>query len=107
VTVFREIYLVNMCSDYADRHQEHDLDVIVTEQGLADVRGLSPRERAREIIKQCSHPEYRPILQDYFDKAEFECLRKGMGHEPHLLFNSFDMHKNLQEKGTMKIDGWP
>ncbi|KAJ5511161.1 hypothetical protein LT330_006155 [Penicillium expansum] len=85
---------------------EHDLDVVVTEQGLADVRGLSPRERARVIIKNCSHPDYTPILTDYLDRAEFECLRKGMGHEPHLLFQAFNMHKNLQEKGTMKIDSW-
>ncbi|GKT40266.1 acetyl-CoA hydrolase [Colletotrichum spaethianum] len=79
-----------------------DLDVIVTEQGLADVRGLSPRERARVIIKKCAHPVYQPILERYFDKAEFECLRKGMGHEPHLLFNTFDMHKALMEEGSMQ-----
>ncbi|KAI2786007.1 Acetyl-CoA hydrolase [Penicillium oxalicum] len=85
---------------------EHDLDVVVTEQGLADVRGLSPRERARVIIKQCAHPDYQPILTDYLDRAEFECLRKGMGHEPHLLFQAFKMHQNLQEKGTMKITSW-
>ncbi|KAJ5232824.1 acetyl-CoA hydrolase Ach1 [Penicillium chermesinum] len=85
---------------------EHDLDVIVTEQGLADVRGLSPRERARVIINKCSHPDYKPILTDYLDRAEFECLRKGMGHEPHLLFQAFKMHQNFQEKGTMKIDSW-
>ena len=60
--------IVPMCT-HVDQ-TEHDLDVIVTEQGLADVRGLSPRERARVIIAKCSHPEYRPILLDYFDKAE-------------------------------------
>ncbi|PGH33582.1 acetyl-CoA hydrolase [[Emmonsia] crescens] len=87
-------------------HTEHDLDIVVTEQGLADVRGMSPRERAREIISKCSHPDYKPILQDYFDRAEFECLKKGMGHEPHLLFQAFKMHQNLQEKGTMKINSW-
>jgi len=75
-------------------------------QGLADVRGLSPRERARVIIDKCAHPDYKPILQDYFDRAEYECLRKGMGHEPHLLFQAFNMHKNLQENGTMKITTW-
>ncbi|KAI1078554.1 hypothetical protein F5B20DRAFT_547448 [Whalleya microplaca] len=86
---------------------EHDLDVVVTETGLADVRGLSPRERARVIIDKCSHEEYRPILKGYFEKAEYECLKKGMGHEPHLLFNSFDMHKALVEEGSMrKIKGW-
>lgn len=85
---------------------EHDLDMIVTEQGFADVRGLSPRERARVIIKKCAHPDYQPILHDYLDRSEFDLLKKGMGHEPHLLFQSFKMHKNLQENGTMKIDNW-
>lgn len=87
-------------------HTEHDLDVVVTEQGLADVRGMSPRERAREIIAKCAHPDYRPILEEYFNHAEWVCLRKGMGHEPHMLFNAFDLHRNMAEKGTMKIDKW-
>ena len=50
-------------------HTEHDIDVLVTEQGLADLRGLAPRERAQKIIDRCAHPEYRPILQEYFDRA--------------------------------------
>jgi acetyl-CoA hydrolase len=58
--------------------------MVVTEIGFADVTGMSPRERAREIIKKCAHPDYQPILTDYLDRAEFECLRKGWGHEPHL-----------------------
>ncbi|KAJ4418206.1 acetyl-CoA hydrolase [Neurospora sp. IMI 360204] len=91
--------IVPMCT-HVDQ-TEHDLDVIVTENGLADVRGLSPRERARVIIDKCAHDVYKPILKAYFEKAEFECLRKGMGHEPHLLFNSFDMHKALVEEGSM------
>lgn len=78
--------IVPMCT-HVDQ-TEHDLDIVVTEQGLADVRGLSPKERARVIIAKCAHPEYRPILEDYFKKAEFECLRKGWGHEPHLLWNA-------------------
>ncbi|KAF1811561.1 putative acetyl-CoA hydrolase Ach1 [Eremomyces bilateralis CBS 781.70] len=96
--------IVPMCT-HIDQ-TEHDLDVVVTEQGLADVRGLSPRERAREIIKKTAHPDYQPILQDYFDRAEFECLRKGMGHEPHMLYKTFNMHRYLEEKGTMKIPSW-
>lgn len=97
--------IVPMCT-HVDQ-TEHDLDVIVTEQGLADVRGLAPRERARVIIEKCAHPVYQPILKAYYEKAEFECLKKGMGHEPHLLFNSFDMHKALQEEGSMqKVKPW-
>ena len=87
-------------------HTEHDLDVLVTEQGLADLRGHAPRERAQLIIDRCAHPDYRPMLQDYFDRARHECLAKGAGHEPHLLFKVFSMQQSLAEKGTMKIDGW-
>jgi len=96
--------IVPMCT-HIDQ-TEHDLDVVVTEVGLADVRGLSPRERARVIIDKCAHEVYRPILKEYLDKAEFECLRKGMGHQPHLLFNSFDMHKALAEEGSMRKVKW-
>jgi len=97
--------IVPMCT-HVDQ-TEHDLDVIVTENGLADVRGLSPRERARVIIDKCAHEVYKPILKAYFEKAESECLRKGMGHEPHMLFNTFDMHKALNEEGSMrKVKSW-
>jgi acetyl-CoA hydrolase len=86
---------------------EHDLDVVVTEQGLADVRGLSPKERSRVIIEKCSHPEYRAMLEDYVAKAEFECTKRGWLHEPHLLWQSFDMHKALDQEGSMKkLKGW-
>ncbi|KAF9043348.1 hypothetical protein BJ165DRAFT_1484400 [Panaeolus papilionaceus] len=85
---------------------EHDLDIIVTEQGLADVRGLSPRERAPVIIQNCAHPDYRDLLMDYYERALHECLKRGAGHEPHMLRNAFKMHLNLMDKGTMKIDKW-
>ncbi|KAL2024379.1 hypothetical protein VTK56DRAFT_8861 [Thermocarpiscus australiensis] len=97
--------IVPMCT-HVDQ-TEHDLDVVVTENGLADVRGLSPRERARAIIDRCAHDVYRPILRAYLDRAEAECLRKGMGHEPHLLWNAFDMHRALSEEGSMrKVKSW-
>ncbi|CAB52573.1 Acetyl-CoA hydrolase [Schizosaccharomyces pombe] len=85
---------------------EHDLDILVTEQGLADLRGLSPTERAREVIDKCAHPDYKPLLREYFDIAENYCLARGAGHEPHILANAFKMQLNLLEKGTMKIDHW-
>ena len=43
---------------------EHDLDIIVTEQGLADLHGLSPRERALLIIERCAHPDYKAMLME-------------------------------------------
>ncbi|KAI3604353.1 acetyl-hydrolase [Moniliophthora roreri] len=85
---------------------EHDLDVVVTEQGLADLRGLSPRERAPIIIKQCAHPDYRDMLLEYYDRALHECMKRGAGHEPHMLRNAFKLHTNFLEKGTMKITSW-
>jgi len=85
---------------------EHDMDIFVTEQGVADVRGLCPKDRAKVIINKCAHPDYQPILKDYCDRAAKECLAKGAGHEPHMLFKVFNMQKNLAEKGTMKIDSW-
>ncbi|GMF61517.1 unnamed protein product [[Candida] boidinii] len=85
---------------------EHDLDVVVTDFGLADLRGLAPKERAITIINNCAHPDYKPILQEYYDRALFECTKKKTLHEPHILRNAFKMHLNLQENGTMKIDDW-
>ena len=49
---------------------EHDVDVIITEQGVADLRGKSPRQRAKEIIENCAHPDFRPMLRDYFQRAD-------------------------------------
>lgn len=87
-------------------HTEHDMDVLVTEQGLADLRGLAPRQRAACIIDNCVHPEYRPILQDYYDCALKECLASGSAHEPHMLEKVFKMNSHLKKYGTMKLDSW-
>jgi len=69
-------------------HTEHDVQVLVTEQGLADLRGLSPRERARVIISQCAHPDYRSELEHYFNEA----IKRG-GHTPHLIEEALSWHK--------------
>lgn len=70
-------------------HTEHDVQVLVTEQGLADLRGLSPRQRARVVIDNCAHPDFRPALRDYHERA----LAHGPGrHTPHLLGEVFDWH---------------
>ena len=77
-------------------HNEHDVDILVTEQGLADLRGLAPRERPPLIIKNCMHPSYRDQAMDYYERA----LKKG-GHTPHLLDEAFSWHVRLQETGSM------
>src|SRR5690606_4215215 len=68
-------------------HNEHDVDSVVTENGLADLRGLAPRERARLIIDNCVHDSYRAQLDDYFARA----VARG-GHTPHLLEEAFSWH---------------
>jgi succinyl-CoA:acetate CoA-transferase len=80
-------------------HTEHDVAVLVTEQGLADLRGLSPRQRARVIIERCAHPTYRPLLQDYFERALHDSRGK---HTPHLLAEALAWHQRFLETGDMR-----
>lgn len=87
-------------------HTEHDLDVLVTEQGLADLRGMAPKDRAQKIIDKCVHPDYKPIMQEYFDMAKEVCLANKVGHEPQLFDRCFKMQQNLAQNGTMKIKNW-
>ena len=79
-------------------HTEHDVDVLVTEQGYADLRGLSPKERAVRIIENCAHPLYREQLRAYFKKA---CEATHGAQTPQLLGESFAFHLALQEEGSM------
>ncbi len=80
-------------------HTEHDVGLVVTEQGLADLRGLSPKQRARAVIAQCAHPDYRPMLQDYFDRA---CRDSYGKHTPHLLNEALSWHQRYLDSGSMR-----
>ncbi|NLV78687.1 MAG: acetyl-CoA hydrolase/transferase family protein [Rhodococcus sp.] len=80
-------------------HTEHDVQVLVTEQGLADLRGLSPRRRSRVVIDRCAHPDYRARLLDYVERAE---AVENAGQTPHLLGEAFGFHRRYQETGTMR-----
>ncbi len=84
--------IVPMCS-HID-HNEHSVQVIVTEQGLADLRGLPPAERAKRLIDRCAHPLYRGYLHRYVRDA-------GPGHIHHDLERCFELHQNLLRYGTM------
>jgi succinyl-CoA:acetate CoA-transferase len=84
--------IVPMCS-HID-HTEHDTDVFITERGVADVRGLSPKERAKVIIDNCAHPDYQPMLRDYVARA-------GKQHTPHILDEALSWHSRLQKTGSM------
>lgn len=80
-------------------HTEHDVHVIVTEQGLADLRGLPPRRRAQKVIDHCAHPDFRPALQDYVDRAY---AGGGGRHTPHLLDEALSWHARYLREGTMR-----
>lgn len=77
-------------------HTEHDVNVIVTEQGVADLRGKNPMQRAQAIIENCAHPDYRPLLRDYLKIA-------SGGQTHHNLPAAFAMHDTLRRKGDMHL----
>ena len=89
--------VVPMCS-HID-HTEHDVDIFITERGVADVRGLSPKERARVIIKNCAHPDYQPMLTDYLERAE---KATNYAHTPHILDEALSWHSHFSNHSTMK-----
>jgi len=78
-------------------NNEHSVQIIVTEQGLADLRGLSPRQRATKIIENCAHPAYRDYLRGYLADSR-------VGHIRHNLRESFRLHRNFIEYGAMLPD---
>lgn len=67
-------------------HTEHDVSVVVTEHGVADLRGCSPRERATKMI-EIADPSFREDLEAYQDRATLDG-----GHTPHDLETAFDWH---------------
>ncbi len=80
-------------------HTEHDVHVIVTEHGLADLRGLAPRHRAQKIINCCAHPDYCDALLDYVARA----ARHSAGlHTPHLLDEALAWHSRYLQSGSMQ-----
>jgi len=79
-------------------HTEHDVQVLVTEQGLADLRGLSPKQRAKAVIEHCAHPKFKPALTEYYRRA----LEHSPGKQtPHLLEEAFSWHLRYLRNGMM------
>ena len=76
-------------------HTEHDVQILITEQGIADLRGKSPRERAELIIENCAHPDYRPLLRRYVALTP-------VGHTPHSLEKAYSFHLAFKNTGDMR-----
>lgn len=79
-------------------HPDHDTMIFVTEQGLADLRGLAAEERARLIIRNCVHPDFKEPLTDFLEYS----LKHAKGvHIPLALSRAFEMHNRFLETGSM------
>jgi acetyl-CoA hydrolase len=76
-------------------HSEHDVQVLVTEWGVADLRGLCPRDRATTIIENCAHPDYRDELNAYLRSS-------GGAHTAHTLSAAFAFHQRFEQTGDMR-----
>ncbi len=74
---------------------EHSVQIVITEQGIADLRGKSPAQRAHALIENCAHPDYRGILRDYVALA-------GNGHSPQTLSAAFGLHLAFAKDGDMR-----
>jgi succinyl-CoA:acetate CoA-transferase len=79
-------------------HTEHDVQILVTEQGLADLRGLSPNQRAKVIIENCAHPDFRPALMDYHKRSFDSSFGR---HTPHMLGEALSWHQHYLAGGSM------
>ncbi len=78
-------------------HTDHDVDIIITEQGLADLRGMAPEQRAVSIIERCAHPSFRDALKEYWERSKL-----GGGHFPVDLETAFSWHVNFKRTKSMK-----
>ena len=81
-------------------HTEHSVNVLITEQGVADLRGKSPKERAEAIIEHCAHPDYKNLLWDYLK------LTDGKAQTPHRMEAALGMHAELARSGDMRHTDW-
>ncbi|MEJ6013014.1 acetyl-CoA hydrolase/transferase family protein [Corynebacterium sp. H127] len=82
-------------------HTEQDVKVLISEYGYADLRGLAPRQRVQKIIA-LAHPDYRPLLEEYYDRALKIAQEKGIMQTPHDLATAFSFHQRFLETGTMQ-----
>jgi succinyl-CoA:acetate CoA-transferase len=72
-------------------HTEHDFSIVVTEHGVADLRGMSPKERAQAIIR-VADPRFREELDEYRTQS-----MRGGGNTPHDLGTALSWHANWQD----------
>jgi len=75
---------------------EHDIDIVITENGYADIRGLDDLQRAESIISNCAAEQYQQQLLDYFYTS-----KKLGGHHPQNPQMAIGWYARLKETGSM------
>ena len=80
-------------------HSEHSVQIVVTEQGIADLRGKDPHQRARLIIEKCAHPDFKDQLREYLHLVK-------EGHVPQSMSLAFAMHRHFLTNGDMRNIQW-
>lgn len=83
-------------------HTEQDVKVVITEYGYADLRGLAPRQKVEKMIA-IAHPDYRPLLQEYADRALKLATERKTLQTPHDLATALSFHQRFAETGTMRL----
>jgi acyl-CoA hydrolase len=80
-------------------HSEHSVKILITEHGIADLRGKSPIQRAEEIINNCVDPQYQGLLRDYLNLGQ-------KGHTPQNMAAALAFHDTFNKKGDMRLTNW-
>ena len=76
-------------------HTCHSVDIIITDQGVADLRFKDPIQGAEEIIEHAAHPAYRPLLREYLALSK-------MGHVMQNQDLALSFHRSLALEGDMR-----
>lgn len=80
-------------------HSEHSVKILITEHGIADLRGLAPIQRAELIIEKCVDPAYKEILRKYLKLGQ-------QGHTPQRMDAALSFHDAFNRTGDMRNIDW-
>ncbi|MDR3218698.1 MAG: succinate CoA transferase [Dysgonamonadaceae bacterium] len=80
-------------------HSEHSVKILITEHGIADLRGKSPIQRTEAIINNCVDPQYKGLLKDYLNLGQ-------KGHTPQNMAAALAFHDTFNKKGDMRLTDW-
>jgi len=80
-------------------HSEHSVKILITEHGVADLRGKSPVQRAEAIINNCVDPQYKDLLREYLQLGQ-------KGHTPQNPAAALAFHDTFAKTGDMRNVDW-